>query len=261
MIRHRLLDKLVLLPSRDPLDPGGQEPFYLETAVGKLEVFRQRVGEGQPSPRRVIIKWPGNAGRAENSTAHPALAWPAEAAEVWTVNPHGYGSSDGQASLRHVPAMARTVWQAAETQFPNTPKLIFGTSIGCVTTLHQTTLAQESSTLEGIILRNPPPLTQLINGHYHRWFYGPLTRWLTAGFSDAIDSVLAAEKCRVPLLLLQSECDTTVPPRYQNLIYDRYSGPKEKFIVHQAEHNELPEDPQMTSYLKAIREFTRPTNT
>lgn len=256
MLRHRLLDKLALLPSRHVIETPTQQPFTLETARGRLEIFQRRYPESSDQPiQRLIIKWPGNAGRAENSTEHPAIAWPGQTSELWTINPLGYGKSDGRASLNNIPAMAEAVWKHAKQVHPDLPILLFGTSIGCVTTLYQTTIAQQDQHLQGIILRNPPPLQELINGHYHRWFYGPVTGWLTASLSEAADSVLQATRCRVPMLMIQSGADTTVPTSYQDLIFDAYAGAKTRFLIPGAEHNDLPGDSQLADYLATIREL------
>lgn len=256
MLRHRILGKLALRPSRDPLDPGIQSQFTIKTNVGELEIYRQTVhGEktSDQSPQLIVLKWPGNAGRAENSTRHPADAWPDRVIEIWTINPHGYGQSQGNASLRNVPTMAQSVWQHAQQSFPDIPKLIFGTSIGCITAIYQTTLAQSDSSLRGLLLRNPPPLQQLIRGHYHHWSYGPFTRWITNIIHGPLDSVFQATKCRTPMLMLQAENDSIVPAIYQNLIFDAYAGKKTKFVIPDAEHNEMPIEELQTRYLDSLR--------
>lgn len=257
MLRQRLLDRLVLIPSRHPLDAGTQVPFFITTVVGRLQIFRQSYpGQGNAPPDQLIIKWPGNAGRAENSTDHPAIAWPERHSEVWTINPHGYGQSDGQASLNHVAAMAQSVLDHARQQYPELPLLLFGNSIGCVTTLYQATLAQQASKCLGIVLRNPPPLRALIQDHYHRWYYGPATRWLTTWDSQVTDSLHQASRCRLPMVMMQAECDTIVPANFQDQVFDAYAGPKRKWVLPGADHHQMPEDEQWTDWLTQLRWLT-----
>lgn len=295
-LRRRLLDRLALRPSRQPLDPGPQLRHWIEGSGLRLECFRQfQLGNapgqslltkdgvaerpsvnllspsdlavGQyPPPQRVIVKFAGNAGRAERSTLHPAEAWADQNVEIWTINPPGYGQSPGRASLDHVPSMAAAVWRTIARHYGNVsdlPVVILGNSIGALAALH-TVLADQSLAPEpsvgprvaGLLLRNPPDLVPLILQHRRRWFHGPVPAWLVRAWGPEFDSPRLIAGCHCPLLLLQSEWDREVPPSNQDRLWDAHPGPKLKFIVPGADHEQLPTPSQpdlYRRYLEAIR--------
>lgn len=328
-LRRRLLDRLALRPSRQPLDPGPQLRHWIDSGGLRLEAFRQfklrrpeqpaepatagpvpglldpnaLAAGDHPPPQRVIIKYAGNAGRAERSTWHPAEAWADQNVEIWTINPPGYGQSPGRASLDHVPALAAAVWQAIAQHYrdlPELPVVILGNSIGALTALHTVLAAQSlgggadpavdrvtgspvgfpasseptrSSAVRdfgpgnapesrrglrvsGLLLRNPPDLVPLILQHRRRWYHGPVPAWLVRAWGPEIDSVGLIAGCHCPLLLLQSEWDREVPPSNQDRLWAAHPGPKHKFIVPAADHEQLPTPAQPDlyhRYLQAIR--------
>jgi len=283
--RRWCLDKLVLRPSKDPIDFGQKKEFKIPCGYHHLQGFSFIHGPGSehlpgessgdndssqakdqdqdPNPDLLVIKWPGNAGRAENSGQHPAMAWPEKKVELWTINPFGYGGSSRTASLLHLPEMATSVLQFAFRTRPGVPVLLLGNSIGCATALHQAALykpwvdsGQEiSSLLVGLLLVNPPPLVQLIPGHYHRFYYGPVTRWLAGGVPEAADSVVQAGRVSCRCFLLQCSEDQIVPPVYQNLIFDAAGGEKMKWIFNDSDHNSLPDLQPGSKYLSDLRDF------
>ena len=294
-LQRRCLDLLTLRPSRHRLDCGSQRLLKLNCDGQRLEIFRQIKAAGSiaanppiqdpDSPQSgvvdlLIIKWPGNGGRAENSTVHPAMAWPKKTIELWTVNPLGYGHSQGQASLANIHLMAKTVWHAARQRFPDTPILLFGTSIGCATAIYQARLSQQSSDFlnldndslssnrlpaagdylpaAGLFLRNPPPLPSLIGQHYHRWFYGPFTQWICNSLPSSTDSVALARQCTAPMFMLQAEMDSIVPAVFQDQIFDAYQGVKQKFVLQAADHDQLPSTQPGSPYLNALHDFFSP---
>jgi len=273
-----------------------------------------------PPPQRVIIKYAGNAGRAERSTLHPAEAWADQHVEIWTINPPGYGQSPGRASLDHVPSLATAVWASIARHYRNLPDLpvvILGNSIGALTALHTVLAAQSlgpeldpvvglatgseigapattrgisdpaslhpgsgsgpdlasaiaagghrpaetpaprlGPRVAGLLLRNPPDLVPLILQHRRRWFHGPVPTWLVRAWGPEVDSAGLIAGCHCPLLLLQSEWDREVPPSNQDRLWDAHPGPKHKFIVPGADHEQLPTPSQPDlyhRYLNAIR--------
>jgi pimeloyl-ACP methyl ester carboxylesterase len=207
----------------------------------------------------LILKLAGNARRAERSTSHPAQAWPDKCVEVWTVNPPGYGGSPGRASLDHVKPMAAAVWRHVQQARPHLPVLLFGNSIGSLTALHAAVLAggtAAAAQLRGLLLRNPPALIPLIRQHYARWYHGGAPNWLLGAWNRDWDACRLAAECRCPLLLLQSQWDRVVPPRFQDLIFEAHPGPKHRFVLPRADHDEVPvpeHGPLYTEYLVAIR--------
>lgn len=270
-----------------PVDPAAARPL-----AALLDPAALAAGD-HPPPQRVIIKYAGNAGRAERSSWHPAEAWADQDVEIWTINPPGYGQSPGRASLDHVPALAAVVWQAIAQHYRDLaelPVVILGNSIGALTALHTVLAAQShgpaaqpsaattgittdpvigghnrseaaasgtaTPRISGLLLRNPPDLVPLILQHRRRWFHGPVPAWLVRAWGPEIDSAGLIAGCHCPLLLLQSEWDREVPPSNQDRLWEAHPGPKHKFIVPAADHEQLPTPAQPDlyhRYLQAIR--------
>jgi pimeloyl-ACP methyl ester carboxylesterase len=250
-IRRWLLDQLCLRPTRQLLDAAPQELFWIDRCGRRLACYRQRQWPddarepllARPDDRTVdllIVKFPGNAGRAEQSPIHPANGWPEKCVEVWSINPPGYGQSHGRASLDHIPATAHAVWAEVQQRFPTTPLLIYGNSIGSLTAMQmvKTVRREQTSVRLGLMLRNPPDLIRLILDHRRRWYHGPVPWWLTRAAAPHLHLTALAVDCDCPLLLIQAELDTLVPPSNQDRIFAAHPGPKEKFIIPQADHHQ-----------------------
>lgn len=269
-LRRWLLDRFCLRPTQHPLDAAPQELFWISHGDLRLACFRQRQtttnewnpGPGVDSPRPVdllIVKFPGNAGRAERSPLHPANVWSEKSIEVWSINPPGYGQSHGRASLDHVPSVAEAVWEEIQRQFPTTPILIYGNSIGSLTAMKTvaTALQRQPLVRMGLMLRNPPDLFPLILEHYRRWYHGPVPWWLTRGSEPHLDSVALAAACHCPLLMIQAEYDRMVPPANQDRIFAAHPGPKTKFVIPGANHDQAPnpdDEEQYKRYTSTIRQ-------
>lgn len=273
--RRWCLDKLVLRPSTNPIDFGQKQEFKIPCGYHHLLCYSLLQGDpvnGQAKsgskttdagPDLLVIKWPGNAGRAENSGPHPAMAWPEKKVEIWTINPFGYGGSSKSASLSHLPEMAAAVLRYAFANRSGVPVLLVGNSIGCATAIYQAVLNRRwkeegqsnFSELLGLLLINPPPLVQLIPGHYHRPYYGPVTKWLATATPDPADSVRQARKIKLPCFLLQCHGDQIVPAVYQNQIFDSLDGEKLKWVFGDSDHNSLPDLEPGSKYLSDLREF------
>lgn len=277
-LRRWLLDRLCLRPTTHELDFRPQELFWIEDAPLRLACYRQTqvprsradsatLDIADRAVELLIIKFPGNAGRAELSPIHPANVWPEKRIEVWSINPPGYGQSPGRASLDHVPAIARSVWQAAQREHPNTPVLVYGNSIGSLTAMRTIAVALEDQQAPamGLLLRNPPDLFPLIMEHRRRWYHGPVPRWLTSpailrtddvaaenrvtsGSPPHLDSVALASACHCPLLLVQAELDRMVPPTNQDRVFSAHPGPKSKFIIPAADHHQAPDPADQEVY-------------
>ncbi len=98
-VRQYLLDRMVLRPSRHPIEHPTQQREMLDFGGRKLECFVQRNFEPDQSPELLVLKFPGTAGRAERSTGFPMSLMQEHRVEIWTWNPPGYGRSEGRASL------------------------------------------------------------------------------------------------------------------------------------------------------------------
>src|SRR5262245_63161388 len=99
--------------------------------------------------------------------------------------------------------------------------------------------------LAALLLRNPPPLRQLIAGKF-----GWRTLGLSLGVARQIpmdlDSVTNSARAKLPCVFMCAGCDRVVPPRFQQLIVGTYAGPKQVVTVPDADDVFLLCEPQLT---------------
>jgi pimeloyl-ACP methyl ester carboxylesterase len=227
----RLTDRLVLCPSRDPLPLDDKVAELFPYGKHHLEVLKMRAGSG--SPQAFILKFGGNGSRAEKAEAHPGDAWPHLNAEVWAINYPGYGGSTGRASLKAMVRTADMIYDHLRQVAGDKPILVTGNSIGTTCSLY---LAARRP-IAGILLRNPPPLKQLIIGEYGWWNLSLGARFVAAGVPRELDSIANAARATVPAVFLTSGRDRVVPPLYQQRVIEAYAGPKRVVRDPEADHS------------------------
>ena len=88
----------------------------------------------------------------------------------------------------------------------------------------------------GVILQDAPALRQLIVGEYGWWNLWLLAGPLSLKIPGALDSIANAKAAPVPAIFLIDELDTTVPPKYQDLVIQAYTGTKQVISVPDAHH-------------------------
>jgi pimeloyl-ACP methyl ester carboxylesterase len=192
----RLADRLILCPTRGPLDTEGKIRREVEFAGGALELWNPHGRELAPGAADLyILKFGGTASRAERATPHPAEAWEDLNSEVWAVNPPGYGGSPGGATLRLLAAAAEAAYLHLRGRALQRPILVTGNSLGTAYALY----VAAKHRVDGLILRNPPPLRQMIVGRYG-WWNGFLGAMLIAAQTprelDSIANAAYAERPR-----------------------------------------------------------------
>lgn len=240
MFFSRLTDKLVLQPTRHTLPTEGKSRRLVEFGGGRLEVWVQRtepesagnVSRTPTEPELFILKLPGTGGRAERASAHPAEVWPDQTAEVWAFNPPGYGGSEGRASLRTLYPAVQAVFAQLQREAAGRPIILTGNSLGTTGAL---ALAAEHS-VAGLVLRNPPPLRELIVGEYGWWNLSLGARLVARHVPRELDSIANAARVTAPAVIISSVRDTLVPQRYQRRIIDAYGGAARVQLLAEADH-------------------------
>jgi pimeloyl-ACP methyl ester carboxylesterase len=245
----RLADRLILCPTRQPLDTEGKIRRLVEFVGGALELWSPLGKQHPPGAADLyILKFGGTASRAERATPHPAEAWEDLNAEVWAVNPPGYGGSPGVASLGLLAAAAEAAYVDLRRRAGERPILVTGNSLGTAYALH----IASKHRVDGLILRNPPPLRQMIVGRYG-WWNGFLGAMLIAAQTPReLDSVTNAADCRAPAVILSSLRDRAVPVRYQRLILDAYAGEKQILELPDADHADPLNEDQLQRYRELL---------
>ena len=251
----RLADLLVLRPSRHPVPAIGLTRHLIPFQGGNVEVWWKRLGhhtaatESKTRPTDIhILKLVGVGGRAECSTIYPLHLWDNLVAEVWTVNPCGFGGSSGRASLSTWDKTAETVFDHITKSADSPPVLIMANSLGTAAAI---SIASRRD-VAGLILRNPPPLRELIVGMHSWWNFGLAARLIACQVPNNLDSIRLAAKCNTPAIFITSAQDKTVPPQFQEQIRHAYTGPQQHLVLADANHNTPMNRKEMTRFYKML---------
>jgi len=247
--RARLSDRLILLPSTAPIDARGANRKTIPFEGGELEIWTASSRLARHSaPGAYILRFYGNADRADRWVAFEAEEWDNRAVEVWGVNYPGYGGSSGPARLDRMAPAALAAFDALKRIAGDRPVVVFGASLGTTAALN---LAAHRP-VAGVILHNPIALRQMIMGHFGWW-----NLWLLAGpvamqIPRDIDNVANAKASRAPAIFLLAEKDEIVPPKYHRLVAEAYGGEKRIIVLKGASHNSPIEGAALADFHQAL---------
>lgn len=254
---QRLVNKLVLKPTTHSVEAEGAVRRLVPFESGHIEVWMQRAGmpagangslsEAADDVQLFLLKFVGNAGRAERAGSQPADYWGLPA-EVWAVNLPGYGGSTGPAGVRRIAPAARAVYGELQRMAAGRPIVVAGNSLGTTAALH---LAATHS-VAGLILRNPVPLRQLIVGRHGWWNLWLPAMLLASQVPAELGCARNAARTRAPAIFVLSSADRLVPPRYQRRIIDAYAGDKCLLVLEGAEHHTPMTEAQEREYARHL---------
>ena len=230
-----LPDRLILFPTTKPIDAGEATRKTVAFAGGKLEIWSaaSKLARSTGRAEAYVLRFYGNADRAERWVADEAEMWNDRAIEVWGVNYPGFGGSTGPARLARLGPAALTAFDALKQTAGDRPIILFGASLG-------TTVALDIAAhrpVAGLILQNPPPIREMIYRQFGWWnlwlLAGPLAQKIPA----ALDSVANGKAVHTPAIFLLADEDEVVAPRFQALVVDSYAGEKRVIRLPGAGHN------------------------
>lgn len=218
----------------------------------------------------LVLKFPGNAGRAERSSSFPLAVLRGDdvgsGGSVWTWNPPGYGSSDGPASLAtYAPsaiAFADRVYQAttiragAERQ---SRRRIFlcGNSMGCCAAIHIAARWQHRDQIAGLILRNPPPLNLVVMRIANRYPMGKMIRPIAESLPRAMNAIHEIVNVDAPVVWIACQDDSLVPISLQSKIFEKHPGIHDQVLLAGLDHNESPDAAQTRQICEAISKMVQ----
>lgn len=234
----RLADKLILQPSNHSIEAPHKLRELVEFSGGHLEIWRETNQPLLPihavdriHPELFVLKFPGTGGRAERGTPHPAEVWDDLHAEVWTVNPPGYGGSSGPATIKSFPAMAEAAFEHVRRVADGRAVVVIGNSLGNLPALYVSATYQ----VDALLLRNPPPLHELIIGKHGWWNFG-LARFIAQQVPAELCTIRNASETNSPALFVMSGKDRMVPPQFQQRVIDAHAGENRVFLLPDADH-------------------------
>ena len=250
MFFGHLPDHLILFPTRAPIDAGSAARKTVPFQNGELEVWTAKSHRAQQQGHAdiFILRFYGNADRADRWAAAEADMWNDRAVEIWGMNYPGFGGSTGPARLSRIGPAALATFDELKHHADDRPIVAFGTSIGATAALHVT--AQRP--VAGLILHNPVPLRQIILRRFGWW-----NLWLLAGsvalqIPRDLDSIANAKAIRAPAIFLLAEKDEVVPPRYHRLVVNAYAGEKRVIQLPGAYHNDPIESTALANLNNAL---------
>ena len=242
-------DQLILFPSIQQIDAGGAGREAISFQGGELEIWtaRSRIAQQRNHVDAYVLRFYGNADRAERWVALEADEFGERAIEVWGMNYPGFGGSTGPARLAKMSEAALASFDALKSKAGAKPVYVFGASIGSAVAMS----VAASREVGGLILHNPTPLRQVALRKYGWW-----NLWLLAGpvalrIPRQLDSVANAKQIRAPAIFLLAENDEIVPPRFQKIVVDSFAGEKRMITLPGAYHNSPIEGPVVTDILRA----------
>jgi len=235
MLFGHLADRLILFPSTSTIPAGAAVRTFIPFDNGQLEIWTAQSKEAQSSGRvdACVLRFYGNADRAERWVSDEADMWDGRAVEVWGVNYPGFGGSTGPARLARIGPAALAAFDALQVKAGERPIVIFGASIGTTAALH---IAARRK-VAGVILHNPPAVRQMVLRQFGWW-----NLWLLAGpvalqIPRELDSIANAKAASAPAIFLLAEKDEIVAPKWQQLVTKAYAGEKRVIHLTGADHN------------------------
>lgn len=217
----------------------------IASPVGQVEVWIEQAGVAEgTSPRLFVLKLLGTGGRAERASDHPADVWSDVPLEIWSVNPPGYGGSQGGARLAKLAPAASAVYETLLREAAGAPLLLTGNSLGTAVALHLATRGEAA----GLLLRNAVPLRELIVGHHGWWNLSLGARLIADQMPPELDSIRNAAQVSLPSVWLSSQRDRVAPPVYQRQVIDAYAGPRRIVALAEADHATLLTPAEQAAY-------------
>ena len=245
-----LPDHLILFPTTGPIEMHGAFRKTIPFQNGQLELWtaQSRLAQAKGRADVFVLRFYGNADRADRWVAAEAEMWNSRAVEVWGMNYPGFGGSNGPARLSRIGPGALTAFDELQRQANGQPIVVFGASIGTTAALH----VAANRPVAGLILHNPPPLRQIILRQFGWW-----NAWLLAGpvalqIPRDLDSIDNARRIHASANFLLAKNDEVVAPRFHRLVVDAYAGEKRVIGLPGARHNDPIEGAALSHFHAAL---------
>src|SRR5260370_20752897 len=138
MFFGHLPDHLILFPTRAPIDAGGAVRKTIPFENGELEIWTAQSESARQQGRAdvFILRFCGNADRADRWPAMEAEMWNDRAVEIWGMNYPGFGGSAGPARLARIGPAAVAAFDALRHEAADAPIVAYGASLGATAALH-----------------------------------------------------------------------------------------------------------------------------
>ena len=204
-------------------------------------ILRGWLVKSSSSPSPLIIYFGGNAEEVSSmiGETYRLKDW-----SLALMNYRGYGQSGGKPGEKKLFSDSITIYDHFALKDGINPEkiVIWGRSLGTGVALQ---LASEKKT-RGLILTSP--YDSLLNVAKRIYPFLPVSLIMKHRF----DSMKIAGKLSVPALMLVAEKDTTVYPSHSRILFEKWNGKKNLFIIPGEDHNSISGN---ELYWKHIAEF------
>jgi hypothetical protein len=236
MFLGHLPDHLILFPTKAPINSGGAVRKTVPFQNGELEVWTAKSRRAQQQGRAeiFILRFYGNADRADRWAALESEMWSDRAVEIWGMNYPGFGGSTGPVRLSRIGPAALAAFDELKQYAADRPIVPFGSSIGATAALH----VAANRPVAGLILHNPPPLREMILRQFGWWNLWLIAAPIALQIPRDLNSIENAKAIHAPAIFLLAEKDEVVAPRFHRLVVDAYTGKKRVIELHGAYHND-----------------------
>src|SRR5437763_16665482 len=155
-----LPDHLILFPTKAPIDAGEAARKMVPFQNDELEVWTAKSyrAKQQADADIYVLRFYGNADRADRWVAAEAEGWNGRAVEIWGMNYPGFGGSTGPARLSRIAPAALTAFDELKRVANDRPIVLFAASICSLPTLH----VSAHRNVTGLILSTPPYTREFI---------------------------------------------------------------------------------------------------
>jgi len=241
----RLADRFILCPTTHGIPVDGKSRRTVPMGDDQIEAWIHRANVHRSDDVDVfVLKFIGAGGRAERSTDQPVSHWADVRAEVWTVNPPGYGGAQGRASLQNLPSVAMAVFDELEPHAAGRRIVVTGSSLGGVSALY----VAAARRIDGVIVRNVPPLREVILGRFGWWNLNIGARLIASQVPKELCCIHNARRTSAPGIFVVSKMDRIVPSRCQQLVIDAYAGEKKVLVLPHADHGTSMTEDEIRQY-------------
>ena len=233
-----LANKVMLFPSTGVVPTYGATERTIETPAGDVQVFvaRSTSAIGRPAERYVLYLM-GNGSRAEHHATETAARWDDVPTEVWAMNYPGYGASPGPATLDKLAPAGRAVYESMAEAADDASLYLDCDSMGCTVGLYLAAAMRSERPVAGLVMKNPPPLRELVMGRFGWWNLWLVAGPVAAGVPGELSATTNAAQSHAPAVFIRAGGDSLVPPDYQARVFEAYAGRKQLVVLDGAEHN------------------------
>ncbi|MCS7236675.1 MAG: alpha/beta hydrolase [Thermoguttaceae bacterium] len=237
-------EAFIFFPSPYPegdwtLPPGTENAEFTAADGTRLHGWFREVADAVG----VVLYCHGNAGNVTHRAAILQCFAEITGASILVFDYRGYGKSEGRPTEAGILADTRAAraWLARRTGVAERDVVLAGQSLGGA--VAAVVAGQDGA--KALILENTfTSIRDMAAYHYPLLPVGPFLR-------TKLDALAHLHQYAGPVLIAHAEWDSIVPFQHGQRLFDAARGPKEFFVVPEADHN----DPMPLGYYRKVREF------